>query len=50
MDGRVVKVVPVVPGQDRYPLDLSDLDKGLYIVHWKEKGHIRGVAKLIKVR
>jgi len=50
MNGRLVHVEPMPAGHQIYQLDIHDLIRGMYVLHWMESGQIRGIEKVVKTR
>jgi len=50
LSGKVVKLEVVPPGYSIYQLDIAELNRGIYIVHWYESGVLKGRSKMIKIR
>jgi PKD repeat protein len=47
IQGRVVHKETVPPGNTEVQLDVSHLDKGLYLLRWSETGRINGMGKFV---
>jgi hypothetical protein len=45
--GSMVRNAKTMPGTDLYEFDISDLSRGIYLIRTIEKGHIKGIRKLV---
>jgi hypothetical protein len=50
MNGRLVHTEYMPAGHQIYQLDIHELIRGMYVLHWMESGQIRGVEKIVKTR
>jgi len=50
MSGKMVMEEQVPAGYQVIEMNIEDLDRGIYILHWLESGKVSGVSKMVKTR
>jgi hypothetical protein len=48
--GKMVLEEEIPPGYQIIQLNIAHLQKGIYLLRWRESGQVKGVSKVVKYR